>query len=454
MSNVQYAVDVVFEAFDKSAATFEDIKDRMIALEQLNKRVGGQAAGGGETAGGMVQSAAGLDGMMNKLIGRFAGVAGIRMGIDAVVAGIKIWQFETSKLNDPITKVLEKQIAAEDSVKAILRDIPFVGSAVVRLMDAFDDNRGAKELLKDVQEIENTIQRTASQIKAMSWDTSQSMMKSFGFPESSVAESAIAKAREKRQEEIKAAEKAMFDAREAVKNMQKREDDAAVLITMMNSVGMTGMTVSPPEIEPDRTMSEKLRRETLEPAEKAYQERVAQEAQAQQAEEMQLEQMRRQEAKAAQDEQDKQFQTAAENEDKLHQKTMDNLRRIDELRARQIRDSLTREKELINIKYDYEIQRAREAGENTGILDLMRQIELAGLDKPGRLNGKGLAAEEVRYMGGAYGSGPSAVVQYQRDATGLMRRQADLLLKIDRGIQRMIQLAAGRGNGIVISDFN
>jgi len=118
----------------------------------------------------------------------------------------------------------------------------------------------------------------------------------------------------------------------------------------------------------------------------------------------------------------------------------DQRQRVEELNAQKIKDKVEREKKAIEIKYRYEIQKAREAFHDTKLLEEQRRLELAGV-KPDEIKGRShppgkTPAEEVRFMSGAYGYGMeyNPVVDMVRNT----KTQVEVLNKILRTQEQIL----------------
>ncbi len=105
--------------------------------------------------------------------------------------------------------------------------------------------------------------------------------------------------------------------------------------------------------------------------------------------------------------------------------------KLAELKTEAIRDELERSKAMINLKYDYEIRKAREAYQDTEILQQQRAQELLNLaNKPGTEKHPRLAALEGRLLTMAPGQRLDPTAQNTGTLVNLGKAQLEALKHI------------------------
>jgi hypothetical protein len=439
-------VDLVFQAIDRSRDGTVSFVKQIESVDQVIRQTTERSRGG--EAGGLEPNVTRLDSMVSRLTNRLIGAQGVKLGIDAITLGIRVWKYETTKLTSPLDTVLENHIKINDSVKELVRDVPFVGRAIARMMDAFGDDDKLKQVAETLKSVEASTAATFLSLRRGVFDVQKMQMEVDDSPKSETMGVDAAKAQQARQDEIAALKKKVADAKEVISEKQKMEDSAAQKAYRMQGLEELA-TYRPKEAYLDRTESERARKEVLDPAENALRAKESDDAIRRGIEKNAIEKQQFEEMDNDLALQVKRYREKTEWETEQNQ-------RLEELKAKQIEDRVEREKELINIKYNYEEKRARDAGMNIDSLERQRAIELEGV-KPDekkksnsrvndhfndRRQGSGFSAEELQF---APGSGLN--YGYQDKAERHRQTQVDLLKKILQSNQRLLQSIRAPGVG-------
>jgi len=433
-----YAVDIVFQAIDQSQRGTSSFLRQIEQVDSAIKRTTATAGvgAGGAAAGGPTSS---VDRLFTGLTQRTLAVAGLRMGIDAVTVGFKIWQYESMKLKAPLDEVLRKHIEINEATSHIVRDIPFIGRAAARMMEAFGNTAGLKHVVSLLDEVRKSTERTFESIRKGVYDIRRMQLENIGAPGSAIKAVDIEAQRAGRKEELAALEKEVEKGREAVRLKREMEGEGEPRPPLSPS-GLYPAYYNPAAAAQarDRTESERAKKEILGPAQEALRKKQAEDAQRRIEEEKTLARMRKEEGEKTFNKNIELLHKGMEEKRKEIMEERDQMQSVERLRANLIKDRGAREKEQIDIKYKFEIQRAKDAGKSIAMLEEMRRLELLGIEpekrtptRPGKT-----PAEDVRFMSGAYGYGIeyNPVVDMFRNT----KTQVDVLNKILRTQEQIL----------------
>jgi len=448
-----YAVDIIFQAIDQSQRGTTSFLRQIEQVDSAIKRTTAGGGAGGAAGGGSTSS---VDSLFAGLSSRLMAVAAMRVGIDAVTAGFKMWQYESMKLTAPLDEVLKKHIEINTATQNMVRDIPFIGRAAARMMEAFSDTEGLKHVASLLDGVQKSTERTFESIRKGVYEIQRMKLENIGAPGSEIKAVDIQAQRATRQEEIDRLKKEVETAKRGIREKEEIETRAA----RTKSIGYNILHLTKPgeiNVPIDRTESERAKKEKLAPAQEALRQKEAEDTQFRASEKDRLTRMRKEEGEQRLAVQQKEMERRnKERGDELSWER-DQRQRAEELEAAQIKDKGEREKKTIEIKYRYEIQKAREAFHDTSLLEEQRRLELAGV-KPDEIKGRShpsgkTPAEDVRFMSGAYGynAGYDPAAQTARHAG----TQVELMQKMNRKFDELIHLVRGQpGVNLRFSNFS
>ena len=460
-----YAVDIIFQAIDQSqrgtTSFLRQIEQVDSAIKRTTAASGMGGGAGGEAGGG--RSA--VDQVFSGLTNRLLGVAGLRAGVDAVTVGIRIWQYESTKLKAPLDEVLRKHININEAISQIVRDIPFIGQVAARLMDVFSHTEFLKESRVIFTDLDKMTERMATSIESMRRDIIKMRLENAGAPASEIALKDIQYARKDSEKDLINKRAEVEKARKAYHEMQKIERETPRRIAPQQMGFFAKKTeylpVDTTKSDKERIKFDAARKELkeLEETTRKYYDRmeVDRVAKMRKEEEVKLRKTRTEEGEQRLGVQQKEMERRnKERGDELSWER-DQRQRVEELNAQKIKDKVEREKKAIEIKYRYEIQKAREAFHDTKLLEEQRRLELAGV-KPDEIKGRShppgkTPAEEVRFVSGAYGynAGYDPAMQTARHAG----TQVELMQKMNRKFDELIQIIRGQPtNSLRLSNFS
>jgi len=439
-----YAVDIIFQAIDQSQRGTTSFLRQIKQVDSAIKRTTAGGGMGGAAAGGPTSS---VDQLFAGLSSRMAVVTAMRVGIDLVTVGFKMWQYESMKLKAPLDEVLKKHIEINEAVENIVRDIPLIGRAAARMMEAISNTAGLKHVVSLLDEVRKSTERTFESIRKGIYDIRRMQLENIGAPGSAIKAVDIEAQRAGRKEELAALEKEVEKGREAVRLKRKMEGEGEPR-PPLSPLGLYPAYYNPAAAAQarDRTESERAKKEILGPAQEALRKKQAEDAQRRIEEDKALARMRTEEGEQRLAVQQKEMERRnKERGDELSWER-DQRQRAEELEASQIKDKVEREKKAIEIKYRYEIQKAREAFHDTKLLEEQRRLELAGV-KPDEIKGRShpsgkTPAEDVRFMSGAYGynAGYDPAVQTANHT----KTMAEAINRMNRNIEQLLRHAQGQ----------
>jgi hypothetical protein len=394
------SVDILFNAVDTSRnatmSFMKQIESVDSAMQNLSRKTGGESAasGGGDTASRI------FAGLTNRMLI----VEGLQVGMNLANIAMRMHQYEATKATAPLGEVLKKHQEIHDAARGLIRDLPFIGQTAARVMDVFGNSDGLKRVADLVERVHQSTAATMESLRSGIFDIRRMEAENAGAAGSELSGITAEEAQQKRRDEIAAKKKAVEDGKQAVAEKRKQEDADALAGYKAQGLEEYG-SYRPKEAFLDRTESERIQKEIVDPAEKALREKEMDDARRRGIEAARIEKQKELET---QNERDRQQKLLKEKDTWETQQA----RRIEELKARQIEDREQRERELINIRYKYEMQQARESGMNADLLEQQRQMELAGVKsgspaiRPGRLSAGRTPAQEMRFLSGGGGFGP------------------------------------------------
>jgi hypothetical protein len=445
-----YSVDILYNAIDNSRmGTLSFLKQ----IESVDRAVQSVEAGGKQS--GVETRGDTSDRFFAGLTKRFLAVEALQAGMHGVSIAANLWNYEQSKVTNSLSRSLDQQMKIRESVYGLVRDLPFVGRLAVEVFDAFRGGKAPLEQMKNlVENIERSLVRSGEVLDRMRSGNRLMELENRGAPASEKEADSVQNARKAREKELRDAAVNVGTANTAYQIQRKREEDAAAMRSAMANTYALG----PSDFvtyDPDRTESNKAA-EKLKQAQRRLADLQAEENRARVNEQDRINKMRSDEAAKAAAEREKKFEDERKKGIEIYDWNRDQSQRIEELQARQVKGRSEREKKEIEIKYKYEIQRAREAGRDIRYLEEQRRIELEGVtpdSRPGQMrSGSGFPAQEMRFANNSRGYG--AENNYQRDIAGNSKRQSELLKKLNQGMDRLVQaIISPQNNRPMLSDY-
>lgn len=366
-----------------------------------------------------------------RLGGALIGFKGVQAAEFGIVAGYRAWQVEQAKVSGNYTDILGAELKLNDALRDTVRSIPYIGKGIAAMMEAFGNDEQLKNSIKLFEHMQTTIEQAKKDTEDMLFNAKIMAMQAAGRPQSEIEAAQFERIGEGRQKTLEA-------LKEELKLKQK---NLQIEIERVDAERRYGIPTTLQELKtgliapPNRSEIEKLREKVAE-LQKQIAEREKAVPVVQAAEEQRLKKVRADEEEKRKTEAKKRFDWNADQEYKLHElnlgfidnklereKAAINLRYDEELkRAKElgyaasgiearrsvefklldkgrqdweksqqdeitkmnlgfIKDKTQRETAAINLRYDREIQKAKELGMNTDLIERQRSIalELAGM---------------------------------------------------------------------------